>query len=144
MEHPTWEEHLRVGEEVLEGLGVERERTLVVLNKIDLLTGGRPRVFGRRAQPIAVSAVSGDGIQELKNVIRTRLLSAPDVAILKVPLEEAELVQRAVGMPHQLAQRYGDREVQLALRADLNSLAESGLEEFRVDEWDGRDGDGGP
>ncbi len=35
--HPTWEEHLVVGEEVLESLGVERERTLVVLNKIDLL-----------------------------------------------------------------------------------------------------------
>lgn len=133
--HPTWEEHLVVGEEVLESLGVERERTLVVLNKVDLLEHARPRVIGRGAGSVAVSAVTGAGVQELRDVIRRTLLSAPDVAILRLPLEEAELVQRAVGLPHQLAQRFGDREVHLAMRVDPGSLAESGLEEYRVAEW---------
>ncbi len=142
--HPTWEEHLRVGEEVLEGLEVEREKTLVVLNKIDLLPGARPRVAGRGAGSVAVSAVTGDGVPRLRDVIRRTLLSAPDVAILRLPLEEAELVQIAVGLPHQLAQRYGDREVQLAMRADPGSLAKCGLEEYRVLEWSEMGDDGGP
>lgn len=141
--HPTWEEHLLVGEEVLESLGVERERTLVVLNKIDLLPSARPRVVGRGAGSVAVSAISGAGVQELKGVIRRTLLSAPDVAVLRLPLEEAELVQRAMALPHQLAQRYGDEEVHFALRADSETLAACGLEGYRVSEWSDVGDDGG-
>ena len=141
--HPAWEEHLRVGEEVLEGLGVERERTLVVLNKIDLLGSARPRFVGRGAGSVAVSANTGAGIQQLKNMVRTTLLSAPDVAILKVPLAEPEMVRIAVGMPHQLARRFGDEDLQLAMRADQLSLAESGLEEYRIEEWGRSRVDGG-
>ena len=120
--HPAWEEHLLVGEEVLEDLGVAPESILVVLNKIDLAKPGRPRGGHRNIGPIAVSATTGAGIEELRTVIRTALLAAPDVAILRVPLEEAEMVRRAVELPHQLAQRFDEDTVQLAMRADPKSL----------------------
>ncbi len=141
--HPSWEEHLEVGDEVLEELGVEPERILVVLNKIDLGTPARPRSGIRNLGSVAVSAVTGAGVEELKETVRAALLSAPDVAILRVPLDEAEMVRRAVELPHQLAQRFDDQVVQLALRVDSHSLSESGLEPYRVRRWEAAAGDGG-
>ena len=74
--HPSWEEHLRVGDEVLEGLGVDRERELIVLNKIDLVGGRRPLAPGGR-RAVNVSAVSGEGMDDLRSAIRSTLLSGP-------------------------------------------------------------------
>ncbi len=141
--HPAWEEHLLVGEEVLEDLGVAPESILVVLNKIDLAKPGRPRGGHRSIGPIAVSATTGSGIEELRTGVRTALLAAPDVAILRVPLEEAEMVRRAVELPHQLAQRFDEDAVQLAMRADLKSLSDRGLEDFKIRRWEPVGGDGG-
>ena len=72
------------------------------------------------------------------------LLTAPGVAILRVPLEEAELVQRAVAMPHQLARRFEEDAVELAMRADPRFLVEAGLDGYQVSSWrsGGGDGDG--
>jgi GTP-binding protein HflX len=133
--HPTCEEHLRVGEEVLDGLGVERERVLVVLNKIDLLNGAHRRMRAPQNGSVRVSAVTGEGLAEFKTAVRTLLLSAPDVAIVRVPLEEAELVQRAVSLPHQLARRFRDESVDLAMRIDPLLLVEAGLDRYRIPGW---------
>jgi GTP-binding protein HflX len=141
--HPSWEEHLKVGEEVLADLGVEPERILVVLNKIDLGQPGRPRGGIRNIGLAAVSAATGAGIEELRDGIRAALLSAPDVAILRVPLEEAEMVRRAVDLPHQLAQRFEEDTVQLAMRATPGSLSDRGLETYRIKRWEPVGGDGG-
>jgi len=100
-------------------------------------TGGR--LYGS----VAVSALKGDGIGELRSVIRGALLTAPGVAILRVPLEEAELVRRAVSMPHQLARRFDDGTVELALRVDPKFLVEAGLDGYQVRSWRGGGSDGG-
>ena len=114
---------------------VSSERTLVVRNKIDLLGAGYTGADARRLRSVAVSAVTGEAIADLKSAIRTILLSAPDVAILRVPLEEAELVRRAVSLPHQLARRFADEFVELAMRVDPKYLIEAGLDNYRVDHW---------
>jgi len=132
--HPGWEEQLRVGDEVLEGLGVDREREIIVLNKIDLVGGRRPLAPGGRPA-VTVSAVSGEGLTELRSVIRGELLSGPGVAILSIPLEQAEMIQRAVTLPHQLARRYRHDTVELAMRVDDWRLIERGLDGFRVADW---------
>jgi GTP-binding protein HflX len=136
--HPAWEEHLRVGQEVLDGLEVDRDRTLVVRNKIDLLGSAATGAGGRLFGSVAVSALTGAGIGQLRAVIRGALLTAPGVAILRVPLEEAELVRRAVSMPHQLARRFGEGTVELAIRVDPRFLVEVGLDGYQVHSW--RDG----
>jgi 50S ribosomal subunit-associated GTPase HflX len=91
---------------------------------------------------VAVSARSGAGIENLRGAIRNRLLSGEGVAILRVPLEEADVVQRAVNLPHQLARRYRRDTVELAMRVDPWRLTESGLDDYLVDEWGGSN-DGG-
>jgi GTP-binding protein HflX len=139
--HPGWEEHLRVGDEVLAGLDVDRDRVLVVLNKIDLLTR-LPQVVPGGRSGLAVSALTGVGADGLRAAIRTELLTGPGVAILKVPLEQAEMVQRAVTLPHQLARRFREESVELAMRVDSWRLAETGLDAFQIADW-GAVGDGG-
>jgi GTP-binding protein HflX len=140
--HPAADEHLRVGQEVLDGLEVDRDRTLVVRNKIDLLVSPANGTGRRPSRSVAVSALTGEGIAELRSVIRRALLTAPGVAILRVPLEEAELVRRAVAMPHQLARRFEDGTVELALRTNTRFLVDAGLDGYRVNAWRGS-GDGG-
>jgi len=141
--HPNWEEHQKVGEEVLDGLGVDRERLLVVVNKADLDGAGRrPSILSGRPG-VTVSAMTGQGCDELIETIRRRLLSAPGIAFLRVPLEQAEMVERAVKLPHQLARRFRDRVVDVAMRVDSHRLKEAGLDVFRVSEWESIGTDGG-
>jgi GTP-binding protein HflX len=127
--HPAWEEHLRVGQEVLDGLEVDRPAA--------------DGSGGKRLGSVAVSALTGKGIEGLRSAIRRALLTAPGVAILRVPLEEAELVQRAVAMPHQLARRFEDGAVELAMRADPRFLAEAGFDDYLVSSWNGGGSEGG-
>jgi GTP-binding protein HflX len=141
--HPAADEHLRVGQEVLDGLDVDRDRILVVRNKVDLLGPAGDSDHRRHPGSVAVSALDGTGIDKLRSVIRRALLTAPGVAILRVPLEEAEWVRRAVAMPHQLARRFDDGSVELAMRIDPRSLAETGLDAFRVSAWKGDGHEGG-
>jgi GTP-binding protein HflX len=141
--HPSWEEHLRVGDEVLEDLGVDPERVLVVLNKIDLGVPMRPKPGVRCRGSVPVSALSGEGVDELRETARSALLSAPDVAILRVPLQEAEMVRRAVELPHQIARRFEHESVQLAMRVDKSSLSDHGLEPYRIHSWTPACGEGG-
>ncbi len=133
--HPAWEEHIEIGREVLEGLGVDPERVLVVLNKIDLLDSDRLPTARTRLACEAVSAATGARVGELKMRVRTMLLSAPDVAVLRVPLEEPEAVRRAVALPHQLARRFLDDAVELAVRVDPSMLESAGLDGYVVPSW---------
>jgi len=68
--HPGWKEQARVGEEVLRDLGVDPQRTLEVYNKVDRLAAGTARDGGAW-----VSARTGDGLEDLKGEIRTRVIA---------------------------------------------------------------------
>ncbi|MCP4899628.1 MAG: GTPase HflX [bacterium] len=132
-----WESQRCIGEEVLEGLGVDPARVILVLNKIDLLPGGAcvdhapdNRIFG-------VSAVSGAGVDDLCCRLRSALISAAGVTIVKVPLAQKEMVERAVRLPHRLAQHFQENSVEVAVRISQGRLAELGLDIYRVDEWEG-------
>jgi len=141
--HPSWEEQLAVGDEVLEGLGVERERTLVVLNKVDLLPALRPTWLPAGRPSVAVSAATGYGLDQLVRLVRQELLNAPGVTFLRVPLDQADAVQRAMRLPHRLAQRFDDRALELAMRVNGRELIAAGLDAFTVASWASTESDGG-
>jgi GTP-binding protein HflX len=141
--HPSWEEQLAVGDEVLEGLGVERERTLVVLNKVDLLPALQPTWLPAGRPSVAVSAATGHGLERLVHLIRQTLISAPGVTFLRVPLDQADAVQRAVRLPHRLAQRFDNRTLELAMRVNARQLREAGLDAYTVASWASTESDGG-
>ncbi len=66
--HPGWQEQRRVGNEVLRDLGVDPDRVLEVFNKVDRVAA--PAV---RDEALAVSATTGEGLDELRRVIHHRL-----------------------------------------------------------------------
>ncbi len=67
--NPRWEEQMEVGREVLADLGVVEERVLTVFNKLDQVNGSGPN----GADALPVSALTGEGVDELKSAIRGRL-----------------------------------------------------------------------
>lgn len=69
--HPGWEEQMDVAEDVLEDLGVDRERILRVFNKVDRLPEVEPGTDGDGA--VRVSATSGAGLDALRETARERL-----------------------------------------------------------------------
>jgi len=137
--HPRWEEHLRVGEEVLDGLGVDRDRVMVGMNKIDLLEGpARPAPPPPR-EWVPLSAITGEGLDRLKATLRGRLLSAPEVMVLRIPLEQTLAVERALALPHRVARRFSDEHLDLAVRLAGRRLDEHDLDPFLVDKWESDD-----
>jgi GTP-binding protein HflX len=67
--HPRWEEQAAVAEQVMDELGVDRERVVNVYNKTDLV----PLDESRNGQALWVSAVTGEGIPALKTELARRL-----------------------------------------------------------------------
>ena len=67
--HPQWREQMAVGETVLADLGVDMNRVLPVFNKMDRC--------GAEAGPVngclAISALTGDGVEELKAHLLKRI-----------------------------------------------------------------------
>jgi len=132
--HPQWEEHLRIGDEVLSSLAVDRERVLLLLNKADLVPDRRfPPPDGRLG--LWVSATTGDGLPELLTLLRRVLLSSPEVAILRVPLAETAVVEKLLRHPHLVARRFRDTVLDVAVRTDVRSLEGHGLDAYRVEGW---------
>ncbi len=134
--HPAWEDHLKVGQEVLDGLDVAPERVLPVINKIDRLEG-RPRpALPDGAPAVVVSALTGAGLDDLRSALRWRILSGPGVTILHIPLQETAAVQRAEGLARPLARRYGNEFLDMAIRSEGRHVGDVGLDRFQVDQWD--------
>ncbi len=113
--HPGWPDQLRVGDEVLESLGVDPRGCLVVLNKVDRLDGAPPPPpDGRPA--LAVSALTGAGVSALQQAIRARILDHPDLEVLRFPPEGGEALQRALAERSVIARRFTADAVELVVR----------------------------
>ena len=113
--HADWEQQLCVGEEVLEGLGVEPRACVVVLNKIDRLGGGVPALPPER-RGVAVSAATGAGVEDLKVVLRRVLLDQPGLETLRFPPEGGEALQRAMAEEVVVARRFAAGGIELVVR----------------------------
>jgi len=75
--HPRWREQMEVAEEVLESLGVDPGRVLRVFNKSDKLAAACAEEGDPTHRPgtdgIAISALTGDGLDSLRREIVRRL-----------------------------------------------------------------------
>ncbi len=128
--HPAWEAHLEVGRKVLSDLGVDTERVLEVANKMDLVPGpAARRVAAGRA---AVSAVTGAGLDALRETVRVRLLAGGGMQLLRIPLGDRDAVALALGSRDLVARRFDDREVTVAIRTDEAGLERLGLGRYRI------------
>lgn len=99
--HPQLEEQRTIGEEVLIDLGVDPARVIDVYNKSDRLEGqfmSEPR----RRNAVTISALTGDSIDRLVDMIRERELAGGEVMHLVIPHELSRLAARL----HEVAEIY--------------------------------------
>jgi GTP-binding protein HflX len=68
--HPQWHDQMRVADEVLDELGVERRRVVTIFNKCDQVPTGAGAEEG---DGLRVSALTGEGIEALRAEIARRL-----------------------------------------------------------------------
>ncbi|HEY6320133.1 MAG TPA: GTPase HflX [Thermoanaerobaculia bacterium] len=69
--HPQWHDQMRVADEVLDELGVERRRVVTVFNKCDRIAALPPS--GHDGEGLRVSALTGEGLDALRAEIARRL-----------------------------------------------------------------------
>ena len=87
--HPQFEEQRIVGEEVLRSLGIPNEKVLDVYNKSDLVT---------HKQGVAISALTGRGVDHLVDSIRDRELAGGEVLELEIPHDQSRVLARLHGV----------------------------------------------
>lgn len=113
--HPRWREHLRVGEGVLESLGVDPTSCLVALNKVDLLTEEWPDLPDGR-HSVFVSARTGFGLLPLRQAMSHELIKRGVVDVLRVSLSAPGELSQALGRRDLVGRRFSDGAVELYLR----------------------------
>jgi GTPase len=113
--HPGWEDHLRVGDEVLASLGVDPRACLVGLNKVDRVDGAPPFAPPER-EAVLLSALRGEGLDELRVAIRARVLQQPGLEVLRFPPEGGEELQRVLRDEIVVARRFTASGIELVVR----------------------------
>lgn len=133
--HLSWRAHLEVGSTVLDDLGVDPDRVLVVVNKIDCLESADIRRLRRDLGGVAVSALTGAGLDALREKVGGTLLGSGDVQMVRIPLHAGEAVQHALGSPALVARRFDRQDVTVALRTDREGLEALNLGRYRTAHW---------
>lgn len=113
--HPRWQEHLRVGEEVLESLGVDPSSCLVALNKVDLLAEEWPDLPDGR-HSVFVSARTGYGLSALRQAMTDELVKRGVVDVLRVSLQAPAELSQALERRDLVGRRFSGEGVELYLR----------------------------
>ncbi|HEX8408403.1 MAG TPA: GTPase HflX [Thermoanaerobaculia bacterium] len=95
--HPQYAEQREVGEQVLSDLGIDRERVFEVYNKADAID---EHFAMRRRNSAVVSALTGEGVDRLIEMIRDRERDGGELMHLAIPHSESRLVAKL----HELAE----------------------------------------
>jgi GTP-binding protein HflX len=123
--HPQYEDQRAVGEEVLRGLAISREQVVEVYNKADLVDAPLTRRFAAPSHrsagrgdsrevaerpdegchTLAISALNGQGVEQLVEIIRKRELAGGEVLKLEIPNDQGRLL----ALLHEVAQVYEQR-----------------------------------
>lgn len=111
--HPQFAEQREIGQQVLADLGVEYEKVIEVYNKSDLdgfrgsaVAAGLRGKHRATAQPrnlaTHISALTGEGIKDLIDIIRTREHAGGEMMVLEVPYRASRVAARL----HEVAEIY--------------------------------------
>lgn len=134
--HLSWELQHTAVMETLESLGAGDKPLLTVFNKIDLVPDCalRTRLVAEWPNSVAISAATGEGIDDLMNAMVTMVKSLLTFIRALVPYSESGLVQDCYDYGRVLKTEY--REDGIYLEAELVSEMFAKLSRFAVNgEW---------
>lgn len=142
--NPGWPDQARAAEDVLADIGVAASPVIYVLNKIDRLAGGPSEAeataaaaeLGRRAKVVSLSALTGQGVEDLLRVLSGELASRRRVFRLQVPYDRSDLLPLLHDRGRVLRKEYtGDGVIlEVELESVLGRRVQASLDDGR---WEG-------
>ena len=135
LSHPHCDLHVETVRRVLEELGIADHLTIMVYNKIDRLERGAAAAapVGMPAPPgagIEVSAMSGAGLDALRDGIRARCREREVVLDLRIPHAEGRLLSQLHRHGQVLERSGGPHEMRLRVRLGPQWVGRLNLERF--------------
>jgi len=121
LSNPAWEIQRDAVLETLQTLGAEAKPTITVFNKIDRVEdpGLKRRAVAEWPNSVAISAVTGEGVDELLRTVKKQVQDLLTSVEALVPYSESSLVQECYDYGRVLEATY--REDGIYLRAELVS-----------------------
>lgn len=117
---PHWEDHLRTNQEVLNTLGADEKETLYIFNKWDRLSPDErqaARFSLNRHQPsCAVSALKGDGMDELKALLEEVINRNRPLRYYALPRSRYDLVSLLHREAQVISKEEGEEDVLMEVR----------------------------
>jgi GTP-binding protein HflX len=124
--HPQPDGDIAAVDEVLAEIGATEVPRLIALNKIDMLDeASRRRIRERFPDAVAISAVTGDGVEELLAAISARLEARTVEVEAVLPYAQGTLLARLHDSGRVVEATHTDQGVRVRVRArpvDLNTL----------------------
>jgi GTP-binding protein HflX len=129
---PHCERYMELADTVLEDMGIKEKPTRLIFNKVDLAgaDGGLERL--RRVYPGALftSAVSGDGLEEVKRAICAFVEGMEEILDVTVPYSDGRLISSVYEMGEVLSKTDGEEALEMRVRvsaADADRLRKLGV-----------------
>jgi GTP-binding protein HflX len=131
--HPGRDEQMAAVDALLQELGVDRRPTVVVLNKIDRLEDRRAGLDTLLAErrAVAVSAATGEGLDELRSAIAAALRPGTETVTLRIPHADGGALAVCYERGRVLTRDDADGHVEV--RVSLPSKVAGTLTSYRVD-----------
>ncbi|MDA0745997.1 MAG: GTPase HflX [bacterium] len=116
--HPACEKQITAVLETLEGLGIAENPTLMVFNKVDALDnpGRRASLEAEYPDGVWVSALNGQGLEDLRMGVYNRLEGERVVLNLQIPQAEGRLLSELHQVGEVLSTRYEGNFVLLEVK----------------------------
>lgn len=108
--HPNCEEQIRAVENVLKSLNVLDKPMIMVYNKMDLVRDTQIQPFTDYAT-VPISAISGEGIEQLLELITKMLGERYSVIKLTIPYAKSNMVSVLHQKGKVLHEEYGEKEI---------------------------------
>lgn len=128
--HPMAEEQAATTFEVLNELKAEGKSIITVLNKIDLCKDPSVLLRLRLKHPksVQISALHGQGLNELLELMEAELSKQRRVVSLRIPQSEYAVVSEIRRLGHVINQDYEDNDV--LLRVDIPAIALERIKQY--------------
>jgi GTP-binding protein HflX len=108
--HPQAAEQIEAVNTVLEEIGASGKPTLMVLNKIDRVTGSLSGLKQRYHNVVTVSAKTGEGLPELLSELSSQMRPIREFVELQVPHEASAVIARLHAVGQVIERNYdGDK-----------------------------------
>ena len=135
---PVMEEQITAVEKVLTTIGAEAVPVVMVFNKIDRAYSRTILLAFRRRYKLAVSvsALTGEGLDVLKEAIRTQALRSHRQVTLRFPVADGQLNSFVRARAAVTAERYDEDTAVLTIDADERTLRElSSQSALKIEGW---------